>query len=421
MDVRKILIAAVWVASVLGAGPVANAAELRGVNYKDVTLFAAPPKAGVNYGMSILSADKALTNIQKALDLLYRKSSFSRTAIETLRENGKIFVVYDPNFPKKGKGPVGLMAAAFFPDYFEEHGRGPGGEAFLAIVTRYGIKWPTPELAAVLAHELVGHAMQKLLGRFGFIRTLDLECEAWLYQEKVLQDLGVDKRAREIVVFRQNLEYHYCSDFKSYMRKRDPASVKLWDVLNPDVPRLLAIFEGYVKDLSAKGVSGKAIKAAKKDQSEKRLRRIKEKGSPEEQLAVGLAFRNGFDGLKDQVKAAKWFALAANNGLKQAQLELALSYDKGLGVTANKAKAVAWFRKAAEAGVGRAQRSLGGAYEKGHGVRKDLVQAYKWYALAAKQETKGAAKRRDNLARRMTAAQKSQARELVKQWKPNKS
>ena len=601
MDVRKVLVAAVWLASLLGVGPVANAVELQGVVHKDVILFAAPPKPGVTYDISIVGADKALTDIRKALDLLYRKSPFSRTAIQTLRKNGKVFIVYEPNFPEKGKDLTTIKAAAFFPDYFEKHGGGPGGQVFLAIVTRYGIKWPTPELAAVLAHELVGHATQQLLGRLGFIRELDIECEAYLYQEKAFQDLGVDKFAKDIVLFRQNLENHFCSDFKRYLRKRDPASAKLWDVLNPDVPRLLAVFDAYAKDLSAKGVSGKAIKAAEKQLSEKRLRRIAEKGSSVEQFSVALAFRDGLDVSKDQGKAVKWFKLAAKNGLKQAQLELGFIYDKGLGVTPsnaeaakwfrkaadqgltvaqyhlalryqkgkgvkkdaaqaaqwyykaakrgfaiaqyqmakkfakgdgvqknhaeavtwfrkaadqglavaqyqlarryqkgkgvkkdaaqaarwyhkaakqgdarsqnklgilfrkgqgvpeddaegaqwirkaavqglssaqyylarilwkgegvpkNRAEALKWFQKAAEAGVGRAQRSLGSAYEKGHGIRQDLVQAYKWYALATKKGTKGAAKRRDGVAKRMTPAQISQAKALVRQWKPKKS
>lgn len=385
MDVWKVLVAAVLLASALGAGPVADAAELPQVIHKDVTLIAVPPKAGVTYDVGIVGANKAMTDIRKALDLLYRKSAFSVTAIQTLRKNGKIFIVYDPNFPEKGESLIENRIAGFRPGYFEKHGGGPGGKAFLALISRHGVKWPTPELAAVIAHELVGHAMQQLLGRFGFIRQLDLECEAWLYEERAYQDLGVDKFARDIVIFRQTLEYHYCSDFKRYMRQRDPTSAKLWDVLNPDVPRLLSIFDAYAKDLSAKGISGKAIKAAEKLNSEERLRWVAEKGSPDEQFGLGLAFRNGLGVPKDQGKAIKWFLLAAKNGLKPAQLEMAFIYDKGLGVTPSKAKAAKWFYHAAAQGEVYAQFTLAQRLVAGEGVRKDKAVAVKWYRRSAKQ------------------------------------
>jgi len=74
-----------------------------------------------------------------------------------------------------------------------------------------------------------------------------------------------------------------------------------------------------------------------------------------------------------------------------------------------------------ETGYSKAQRNLAIAYEKGTDIGKDLTQAYKWYALAAKKKVKGTAKRRDSVAKRMTPAQLKQAREQVRQWKPNKS
>ena len=74
------------------------------------------------------------------------------------------------------------------------------------MVGRYGAKWPARELAAVLAHELVGHGMQQYRGRMEHVRTIDLECEAYLYEEQAYQDLGLDKRSSEMIKFRQALE-----------------------------------------------------------------------------------------------------------------------------------------------------------------------------------------------------------------------
>ena len=150
MDVRKILFTAIFLASALSARPVAYAAEPPQVVHKDLTLFAIPPKAGVTYDISIVGADKAIADIKKALDLLYRKSPFSVAAIKKLTKQGKVFLVYNPNFPEKVEDLTKIWAAAYFPDFFKKYGGGPDGQFFLAAITRHGIKWPTPELAAWL-------------------------------------------------------------------------------------------------------------------------------------------------------------------------------------------------------------------------------------------------------------------------------
>ena len=67
------------------------------------------------------------------------------------------------------------------------------------------------------------------------------------------------------------------------MRQKTPQRVKLWDVLNPDVPQLLDIFEEYVDEQRATGISAKAIATAKKMQEEKArawVRRVEAGGSP---------------------------------------------------------------------------------------------------------------------------------------------
>ena len=489
MSARKVLLAAVWSVSVLGFSLPAVPAEPLQRVHKGITLIAQPPPAGVKYGIGIVDPKTAMASLQKAFDLLYLKSPFSKAAIETLQKNGKVFVVYDPRFPEKVQDFTKIFAAFFFPDYFEKPTGGSGFEGYLAVVTRHGIKWPTSQLAAVLAHELVGHGMQQLRGRYGFIREWDLECEAWLYSEQAFQDLGEDKFSRDSVIFRQTMEYQYCSDFKTYMRQADPGSEKLWDVLNPDVPRILRIFEKYAKTLSAGGVAGKAIKAAKQLRLEDRLRGIEAQGSAEKLFGVALAFRDGLEVPRDRKKAVKWFLLAAKKGLKTAQLEMAFIYDKGQGVAKDQAQAVKWYRKAAkqgfaiaqyhlarsyakgngvakdeaqavkwyrmaadqgdvrsqndlgvmyikgrgvaknpaealkwyrkaaEKGYGKAQRSLGVIYEKGLGVKQDLVEAYKWLALAAQKKVKGAAKRRDGIAKRMTPAKINRAKKLAAAWK----
>ncbi|NQU59746.1 MAG: sel1 repeat family protein [Rhodospirillales bacterium] len=366
------------------AAPVAPPEQIQLI-HKGVLLIATAPPAGAKFSISLVAPKPGMEKMRDALNLLYEKSELSRTTIEKLKKNGQVFIVYDPKFPNKVEDLTRIKAAMFFPNYFKNRGDKKIEKSFLTIVTRFGIKWTTPELAGVLAHELVGHAVQQLLGRIDILRELDLECEAWLYQEQVLQDLGVDKFHRDIVNFRQNLENHYCSDFKRHLRQKDPPSLKLWDVLNPDVPWLLAAFEIYVQALKASGISGKAIKAATGMRIEDRYRQVLKEGLPEDQFALGLAFRDGLGIPRDPKKAAKLFELAAGKGIKQAQLEIAFAYDKGLGVTPSPGKATKWYYQAAAQGDPFAQFKLARRLVAGTGVRKDEAASVKWFRRSAKQ------------------------------------
>lgn len=385
----RLILAGIFVVSVSGtpangAPPVTKAEPIQ-LTYKGINLIATPPRADAGLSIPLMAMQAGMKKMRDALDLLYEKSTLSRTTIEKLKKSGPVFIVYDPNFPKKVEDLTKIWAAAFFPNYLKNHGIGNGEDAYLAVVSRHGIKWTTPELAAVLAHELVGHAMQQMLGRFTYLRNLELECEAWLFQEQVLQDLAVDKLHRDIVTFRQNLEFHYCSDFKRYLSKKDPEAAKLWDVLNPDVPRLLAAFEEYAKSLHASGASGKAIETARGQRIEERFRLLVEKGTPDDQFALALAYREGSDIPQDLKKAAKLFELAAQGGVKEAQLEMGFIYDKGLGIDPSPGKATKWFYHAAAQGQPFAQFKLAQRLIAGTGVRQDKVAAVKWFQRSAKQ------------------------------------
>ena len=209
------------------------------VTFRGIELYAIPLKPDARFDVPIVDSQKGLLNVQASLDLLLRRSPFAANAVDRLRRNGRVMVVYDPNYPEKQF--VGNTIAAFFPTYFHKSGD------FLVLVGRHGIKWPMGELAAVLAHELVGHGMQRLRGDLATLRNLDAECEAWLYEEKAYQDLGVDKLTRGLVAFRIQLENRACADFRVYQRRHAPATLKLWEARNPNVPRLLSLFRDYAK------------------------------------------------------------------------------------------------------------------------------------------------------------------------------
>ena len=97
---------------------------------------------------------------------------------------------------------------------------------------------------------------------------------------------------------------------------------------------------------------------------------------------------------KDYKISYKLMLPLAEKGFAQAQYSLGLMYGKGRGVIKDNIKAIKWWELAAEQGDGKAQTNLGWMYEKGKGVQKDFQKAAKWYQLAADQ---GIAKAQEKL------------------------
>jgi len=69
----------------------------------------------------------------------------------------------------------------------------------------------------------------------------------------------------------------------------------------------------------------------------------------------------------------------------------------------------------AEQGHADAQNSLGETYAQGLGVTQDYVYAHMWFNIAASLGSKDAARRREDVASKMTAAQIAKAQELAQQ------
>lgn len=228
--------------------------------YRGLLLGAIGLRPDAKLDIQPLHAQEAMVRLKEAIDILYRKSPFSVRAIETLQSAGDVVIVYDPHFPKSRFS--GLTIAAYYPEYFEADGP---SKQFVSVVGRYGAKWPAAELAAVLVHELVGHGMQRYRGRLEHVRTIDLECEAYLYEERAYQDIGIDKRSAEMVKFRQALEDNWCKTFRNRTRRSHPNSVALWERLNPDVPGILKVYLDYIETLRENGAAQKAIDIERRD------------------------------------------------------------------------------------------------------------------------------------------------------------
>src|SRR5437867_9161069 len=69
----------------------------------------------------------------------------------------------------------------------------------------------------------------------------------------------------------------------------------------------------------------------------------------------------------------------AQAGDPVAQNQLGEMYEHGNGVPRDFAKAARWYRLAAEQGMAPAQLNLGTLYENGQGVAQSYAEAARWY------------------------------------------
>jgi uncharacterized protein len=133
-------------------------------------------------------------------------------------------------------------------------------------------------------------------------------------------------------------------------------------------------------------------------------------------------FQAGLDAYqkRDYVAAAKEWQPLADQGDAVAQYNLGLLYLDGHGVPQSLAQAVDWFRRAAEQDYAPAQHNLGAMYGSGQGVKRDYIQAYKWLNLCAAKGYAGCASQRDLIAKKLKAAQLTEAQRLATDFKPQK-
>ena len=101
------------------------------------------------------------------------------------------------------------------------------------------------------------------------------------------------------------------------------------------------------------------------------------------QWYLGVTYYNGYGVDVNYEEAAKWLALASDQGVHEAQLILAYMYINGEGVKTDNNKAISLFQPSANDGDVGAQYNLGVIYYNGEGVKQDYVNALKWFTLAA--------------------------------------
>jgi TPR repeat protein len=120
------------------------------------------------------------------------------------------------------------------------------------------------------------------------------------------------------------------------------------------------------------------------------LRKDAEQGNERAQYELGCCY-NGERGLqRDPAEAAKWWGMAAANGMADAQYCLGLSYCLGDGVPKDPALAAKWLKRAAEQDHMDAQYFLALSYRAGLGVPRSPQLASYWLNRAASQGSKPA-------------------------------
>jgi localization factor PodJL len=184
------------------------------------------------------------------------------------------------------------------------------------------------------------------------------------------------------------------------------------------------------------------------------LRSAASKGDPGAAFEIGARYADGRGVPADYVEAAKWYERAAAGDIVPATFRLGTLYEKGLGTRKDTARArtyylqaaekgnakamhnlavldadggglgpdyksaAQWFRKAAEHGVADSQFNLGILYARGIGVEQNLAESFKWFSLAATQGDGDAARKRDDVAKRLDAQSLAAARLAAQTFVP---
>ena len=133
---------------------------------------------------------------------------------------------------------------------------------------------------------------------------------------------------------------------------------------------------------------------------------------------LGTLYEKGLSVKKDVDIARRYYTQAAERGNAKAMHNLAVLDADGGGKGANYKSASLWFRKAAERGVADSQFNLGILYARGIGVEQNLAESFKWFSLAAAQGDADAARKRDDIAKRLDPQSLAAAKLAIQTFTP---
>jgi localization factor PodJL len=162
-------------------------------------------------------------------------------------------------------------------------------------------------------------------------------------------------------------------------------------------------------EIGVRFAEGKGV-APNLDEAAKWYDRAAQAGLVPAIFRLGTLYEKGLSVKKDVEMARHYYLQAADRGNAKAMHNLAVLDADGGGSGANYKSASQWFRKAADRGVADSQFNLGILYARGIGVEQNLAESFKWFSLAAAQGDADAARKRDDIAKRLDAQSLAAAR-----------
>ncbi|WKA29255.1 hypothetical protein [Bradyrhizobium roseum] len=170
-------------------------------------------------------------------------------------------------------------------------------------------------------------------------------------------------------------------------------------------------------EIGVRFAEGKGV-APDLDQAAKWYDRAAQAGVVPALFRLGTFYEKGLSVKKDVDIARRYYAQAAERGSAKAMHNLAVLDADGGGKGANYKSASTWFRKAADRGVADSQFNLGILYARGIGVEQNLAESFKWFSLAAAQGDADAARKRDDVAKRLDVQSLAAARLAIQTFTP---
>jgi localization factor PodJL len=170
-------------------------------------------------------------------------------------------------------------------------------------------------------------------------------------------------------------------------------------------------------EVAMRFAEGKGI-ATNYDEAAKWYDRAAQAGVVPAIFRLGTFYEKGLSVTKDVDIARRYYLQAAERGNAKAMHNLAVLDADGGGKGANYKSASQWFRKAADRGIADSQFNLGILYARGIGVEQNLAEAFKWFSLAAAQGDADAARKRDDIAKRLDAQSLAAANLAIQTFTP---
>jgi len=122
--------------------------------------------------------------------------------------------------------------------------------------------------------------------------------------------------------------------------------------------------------------------------------------------------------VKKEIESLDLLVKSAQKSDSEAQYKLGAAYSFGNGFPKNDVASVEWLTRAAQQGQNEAQFELGLHYLNGEGVEVSEVEAYKWWSIAAEKGHIRAQASLDNLEKKISSEQKSQATQKANSFNP---